>query len=188
MSAGENPIAMPRRAATNPAAQNSAAPAPQAIPAAVAGTSERGAAGLDVTRFLSQRRLTKLGMIISSCRAARAHYQWEPRIRTWPLATAGVLVTAALTAPVAKYLLAMSWTEALLVGAVVASTDAAAVFFLLHACGLRLRPRVNATLEVESATNDPFAIFLTIVLMEILLGGQRQWHDIIILLLREGIL
>src|SRR6516165_1107445 len=54
--------------------------------------------------------------------------------------------TTLATAPVAKYLLAMNWTEALLVGAVVASTDAAAVFFLLHARGLRLRPRVGATL------------------------------------------
>src|SRR5215813_11120113 len=61
------------------------------------------------------------------------------------LATAGVLLTAA-------------WTEALLVGAVVASTDAAAVFFLIHARGLRLRPRVGATLEVESGSNDPFAV------------------------------
>ena len=56
------------------------------------------------------------------------------------LATLGVLMTAALTAPVAKLLLGMSWVEALLVGAVVASTDAAAVFFLIHAHGLRLRP------------------------------------------------
>src|SRR5690242_12117004 len=84
------------------------------------------------------------------------------------LATVGVLVTAALTAPVAVWALGLSKTEGLLVGAVVASTDAAAVFFLLHAKGLRLRPRVNAVLEVESATNDPFAIFLTIILVEIL--------------------
>src|ERR1700674_4269797 len=49
------------------------------------------------------------------------------------LATAGVLLTAALTAPVAAFMLGMSWTEALLVGAVVASTDAAAVVFLIHA-------------------------------------------------------
>src|SRR5215467_11715200 len=82
------------------------------------------------------------------------------------LATVGVLVTAALTAPVAKYLLGMSWTEALLVGAVIASTDAAAVFFLIHARGLRLRPRVGATLEVESGSNDPFAVLLTIILVE----------------------
>src|SRR5438132_10313260 len=74
------------------------------------------------------------------------------------LATVGVLLTAALTAPVAEYLLDMSWIEALLVGAVVASTDAAAVFFLIHARGLRLRPRVGAVLEVESGRTAPFAV------------------------------
>ena len=64
------------------------------------------------------------------------------------LATAGVLVTALITAPVAKFVLGINWTQALLVGAVVASTDAAAVFFLINTRGLRLRPRVRATLEV----------------------------------------
>ena len=93
------------------------------------------------------------------------------------LATVGVMVTAALTAPAAVFTLGMSWTEGLLAGAVVASTDAAAVFFLLHAKGLRLRPRVNATLEVESGLNDPVAIFLTIVLVEYLLLGNRTWSN-----------
>jgi cell volume regulation protein A len=101
------------------------------------------------------------------------------------LATAGVLITATLTAPAASWALGLTWTEALLVGAVMASTDAAAVFFLLHAKGLRLRPRVSATLEVESGTNDPFAIFLTIVLVEILFSGQKSWGDIGIFLARE---
>ena len=57
------------------------------------------------------------------------------------LATIGVLLTALITAPVAKYAPELNWTEALLVGAVVASTDAAAVFLLVHAQGLRLRAR-----------------------------------------------
>jgi cell volume regulation protein A len=104
------------------------------------------------------------------------------------LATFGVLLTAALTAPFAKYVLGMNWTEAFLVGAVVASTDAAAVFFLVHARGLRLRPRVGATLEVESGLNDPFAVFLTLVLVEFLLLGDQSWQHIVISLLREAIL
>jgi cell volume regulation protein A len=93
------------------------------------------------------------------------------------LATIGVLLTALLTAPVARYALDLNWTEALLVGAVVASTDAAAVFLLVHAQGLRLRPRIGATLEAESGTNDPFAVFLTLMLVELIsLGQSSVWH------------
>ncbi|MBW7971954.1 potassium/proton antiporter [Bradyrhizobium sp. BR 10289] len=93
------------------------------------------------------------------------------------LATVGVLLTALVTAPFAKYALDLNWTESLLVGAVVASTDAAAVFLLVHTQGLRLRPRVGATLEAESGTNDPFAIFLTLMLVEyISLGSSSPGH------------
>ena len=82
-----------------------------------------------------------------------------------------------ITAPVARYALDLNWTEALLVGAVVASTDAAAVFLLVHAQGLRLRPRVGATLEAESGTNDPFAVFLTLMLVELIsVGDSSAWH------------
>jgi len=104
------------------------------------------------------------------------------------LATVGVLVTAALTAPVAKFLLGMTWTEALLVGAVIASTDAAAVFFLIHARGLRLRPRVGATLEVESGSNDPFAVLLTIILVEFLSVGDRSWQHVLAMLAEQAAL
>ena len=94
------------------------------------------------------------------------------------LATLGVILTAGLMAPMAFYLLHTNWLESLLVGAVVASTDAAAVFLLIHSRGLRLRPRVSAILEAESGTNDPFAIFLTIVIVEMLLTGQSSLTSI----------
>lgn len=104
------------------------------------------------------------------------------------LATVGVLVTALITAPVAKYALDLNWTEALLVGAVVASTDAAAVFLLVHTQGLRLRPRVGATLEVESGTNDPFAVFLTLMLVEFITIGQGSAWQIALQFTHEAVL
>src|SRR5665213_125728 len=104
------------------------------------------------------------------------------------LATEGVLITTVLTAPVAKWVLGIGWTEALLMGAVVASTDAAAVFLLINAGGLRLRPRVRATLEVESGTNDPFAVFLALLLVEILLNGSQSWSNAFLTFARDAIL
>lgn len=104
------------------------------------------------------------------------------------LATLGVVITTLLTAPVAKFALGINWLQALLVGAVVASTDAAAVFFLINARGLRLRPRVRAVLEVESGTNDPFAVFLALLLVEILAVGDQSWSHALLTLAREAIL
>ncbi|WGS05939.1 potassium/proton antiporter [Bradyrhizobium sp. ISRA443] len=104
------------------------------------------------------------------------------------LATAGVLLTALVTAPVARYVLDLNWIESLLVGAVVASTDAAAVFLLVHTQGLRLRPRVGATLEAESGTNDPFAIFLTLMLVEFISFGQSSASHIAMEFIQEAVL
>jgi cell volume regulation protein A len=104
------------------------------------------------------------------------------------LATVGVLITMLLTAPIAKLALGVTWLQALLVGAVVASTDAAAVFLLINARGLRLRPRVRATLEVESGTNDPFAVFLTLLMVEFLLVGDLGWLHGLLIFLRDSVL
>ena len=86
------------------------------------------------------------------------------------LATLGVLATTGLLA-VAARALGFSWEEALVLGAVVSSTDAAAVFSVLRGSGLQLKRRVGLTLEVESGINDPVAVILTTALTAQLVGG-----------------
>ncbi|HEX2596125.1 MAG TPA: potassium/proton antiporter [Luteimonas sp.] len=88
------------------------------------------------------------------------------------LASVGVVMTAALTALAASKLLDLPPLEALLLGTIVASTDAAAVFFLLRAGGLHLQRRTGATLEIESGSNDPAAVFLTVALTTWINGLQ----------------
>jgi cell volume regulation protein A len=109
------------------------------------------------------------------------------------LATIGVLLTAALTGVAAHFILGLSPLQALLLGAIVASTDAAAVFFLLHTGGLRLRRRVEATLEVESGTNDPAAVFLVVLLVGMLAavgenGTPPSWGAAIAELAQQGLI
>ena len=86
------------------------------------------------------------------------------------LATVGVLVTAAITGTAARYLLGIGWLEGLLVGAIVASTDAAAVFLLLSARAMRLRERLGALLEAEAGLNDPMAVMLTVTCVSLILS------------------
>ena len=84
------------------------------------------------------------------------------------LATVGVVMTAGLMALAAHFLFGLSWPQSLLLGAIISSTDAAAVFFLLRVGGIQLRERLRATLEIESGSNDPMAIFLVVVLVTVL--------------------
>lgn len=99
------------------------------------------------------------------------------RVGLWPavsLATVGVLVTAVVTGLFTSYILGLHWTQGLLLGAIVSPTDAAAVFSLLQSQSSRLKERVGATLEIETGINDPMAVFLTLILIEIISMGKVE--------------
>lgn len=87
------------------------------------------------------------------------------------LATIGVVATTTLVAACAR-LFNFSWTEAFLLGAIVAPTDAAAVFPVLRSSGLQLKKRIGRVLELESGLNDPVAVILTVVLSHSLAGHR----------------
>lgn len=92
------------------------------------------------------------------------------------LATAGVLGTAALLALGARAI-GLGWAESLLLGAIVSSTDAAAVFSLLRGSGTTVMRRPAFTLEIESGMNDPVAVILTLACTRLILGGENpDWR------------
>ncbi|MFB3825627.1 MAG: potassium/proton antiporter [Bryobacteraceae bacterium] len=101
------------------------------------------------------------------------------------LSTLGVALTAALTAWAAAYLLNIPFLSALLLGSVVSSTDAAAVFSVLRSRKLDLQPRLRSLLEVESGSNDPMAVFLTLALIGLLSQPGTAAGDLPVFFLRQ---
>jgi cell volume regulation protein A len=104
------------------------------------------------------------------------------------LATVGVVITAVLGGAFGYWALHLGMAESFLLGAIVASTDAAAVFFLVRMGGLQLRRRVGATLEIESGTNDPVAVFLTMATIGVILAGHASPGAIFLSLIQQGVI
>lgn len=107
---------------------------------------------------------------------------WKP---AFTLATFGVLITAGITGLAAAYILGIPLLEGLLLGAIVGSTDAAAVFSLLRNAGIYLNERLQSTLEIESATNDPMAIFLTVGLLQLLMNQHASGSELLLLFISQ---
>ncbi|BDD88769.1 potassium/proton antiporter [Desulfofustis limnaeus] len=123
------------------------------------------------------------GGLRTSLAAVRS--SWKPALS---LSTVGVFFTSLLTGFAASWILDLPLLHGMLLGSIVGSTDAAAVFSILRTSGLRLPERLTATLEVESGSNDPMAIFLTLGLIGLIMGTADSAAGIgLLFLLQFGV-
>ncbi|MFA5511984.1 MAG: potassium/proton antiporter [Candidatus Kapaibacterium sp.] len=104
------------------------------------------------------------------------------------LSTIGVLLTAISLGIFISYISDLSIYESLLLGSIVSSTDAAAVFSILRSRSLALKPHIRPTLELESGSNDPMAYVLTIGFLSLLLNPEREWYSMILPFFQQMIL
>ena len=152
---------------------------------------EDGFGGIDFDNFVAAHAIGTVALAVIlfdgglQTRTSALRAAWRPAT---VLATAGVLVTAAVTGYAASRILDVPLLTGLLLGSIVASTDAAAVFSVLRSQGVHLRERLAATLEIESGSNDPMAIFLTIGLVEVLAARiEPGWALLELFLLQMGV-
>ncbi|MCI0596563.1 MAG: potassium/proton antiporter [candidate division Zixibacteria bacterium] len=101
------------------------------------------------------------------------------------LSSLGVLVTAFAVGTFARMVLGFSNLEAILLGAIISSTDAAAVFSVLRSKKLGLKGELKPLLELESGSNDPMAVFLVIGLVELALHPEFTLWNFAVLFVQQ---
>lgn len=101
------------------------------------------------------------------------------------LATVGVFLTAIVMGLLGHYFLSFTLNECLLLGAIVSSTDAAAVFSILRSKDINLKNNLKPLLEFESGSNDPMAVFLTVGMISLITGQISSFEDLIYMFVRQ---
>lgn len=104
------------------------------------------------------------------------------------LATLGVLITAASVGVFVYSILNFNFLESLLIGAIISSTDAGAVFTVLRARSINMKGNLKPLLELESGSNDPMAVFLTTMVLQLMMQESAVWYEFIPKLFQEMIL
>lgn len=101
------------------------------------------------------------------------------------LSTAGVLLTALGVGTFVRFVTDFSWYESMLLGSIVSSTDAAAVFSILRSKSLALKTNLRPTLELESGSNDPMAYVLTIAFLSLVVNQDQSLLSVLPLFLLQ---
>lgn len=103
------------------------------------------------------------------------------------LSTVGIFITTFLVGLFANKILNFSWLEGLLLGAIISSTDAAAVFSVLREKKVNLKPGLRPLIEFESGCNDPMAVFFTVSIIQLMTSQESSLIELIILFLKQFI-
>ncbi len=155
----------------------------------LAGSEGIGGIEFDYPRLARSVGIVALVFILFSAALDTKWDQIRPVLGSGvSLATLGVVISAVLLALFAKLFAGFSFYESLLLGVVVSSTDAAAVFTVLRSKNLALKGRLREVAELESGSNDPMAVLLTIGMLSLIADpGRSIWSLVPLFLLQLGV-